>query len=246
CQARERFIVRAAKGWLPPLPEPVKLVGWYEAIADLIPKMADSELVLGQQKSLEQFLSCNEPTPLLIGRTGARGEYRIKPAHLPCSTILRSHFTDGKGNNRNKFADIWLPDGTVKSLSIEAAARLQGFPDWYEFPADTATAGSIIGYSVPPKFTAQLFKSLQQPPPIEIQIQMCQERIIKHNWHIQNLDVLPQTKDTKEAIKKALSAISSEQEWIDQLLEELIIYRQFIALGCDRARVEVLKLLQRG
>lgn len=170
----------------------------------------------------------------------------IPQIDLPCSTIVRSHFTDGKGNNRNKFADIWLPDGTIKSLSIEAAARLQGFPDWYEFPSDTATAGSIIGYSVPPKFAPQLFKSLQQAPPTEIQIQMCQERIIKHNWHIQNLDVLPQTKDTKEAIKLAKGAIASEDQQINQLLEELIIYRQFIALGCERShsRTETLKLLQ--
>ncbi|WP_226889933.1 DNA cytosine methyltransferase [Nostoc sp. MG11] len=48
--------------------------------------------------------------------------------------------------------DIWLPDGTVKSLSIAGAAKLQGFPDWYEFPQEAATAGSIIGYSVPPSF----------------------------------------------------------------------------------------------
>ncbi|MBN3951921.1 MAG: DNA cytosine methyltransferase [Nostoc sp. NMS7] len=265
CQARERFIVRAAKGWLPPLPEPIQPVGWYEMVSGLIPKMTDSELVSGQKKALEEFLSTNEPTPLLIQRIGARKrEYRVKPAHLPCSTILRSHFTDGKGNNRNKFADIWLPfsfgdasandtaqgepGGTVKSLSLEAAARLQGFPDWYEFPPDTATAGSIIGYSVPPKFAARLFKSLQQPPPTEIQIQMCQERIIQHNWHIQNLDVLPQTKDIKEAIKKAKGAIASEQDRINQLLEDLIICRQFIALGWDRsqARNETLKLLQRG
>ncbi|MHC5746300.1 MAG: DNA cytosine methyltransferase [Nostoc sp.] len=73
----------------------------------------------------------------------------------------RSHFTDHKGCNRSKFADIWLPDGTVKSLSIEGAAILQGFPSWYEFPKETATAGSIIGYSVPPSFATQLFISAQ-------------------------------------------------------------------------------------
>ncbi|MFS0520042.1 DNA cytosine methyltransferase [Nostoc sp. UIC 10607] len=73
----------------------------------------------------------------------------------------RSHFTDHKGCNRSKFADIWLPDGIVKSLSIEGAAILQGFPGWYEFPNETATAGSIIGYSVPPSFATQLFMSAQ-------------------------------------------------------------------------------------
>lgn len=50
----------------------------------------------------------------------------------------------------------------VKSLTIQGAAVLQGFPDWYEFPNDTATAGSIIGYSVPPCFAAQLFTDIQR------------------------------------------------------------------------------------
>ncbi|WP_392476553.1 DNA cytosine methyltransferase [Nostoc sp. C110] len=71
--------------------------------------------------------------------------------------------TDHKGCNRSKFADIWLPDGTVKSLSIQGVAILQGFPVWYEFPNETATAGSIIGYSVPPSFATQLFMSAQSP-----------------------------------------------------------------------------------
>ncbi|WP_336884965.1 DNA cytosine methyltransferase [Nostoc punctiforme] len=73
-----------------------------------------------------------------------------------------SHFTDHKGCNRSKFADIWLPDGTVKSLTIQGTAILQGFPSWYEFPKETTTAGSIIGYSVPPSFAAQLFTHIQK------------------------------------------------------------------------------------
>ncbi|WP_272074799.1 DNA cytosine methyltransferase [Nodularia spumigena] len=47
-------------------------------------------------------------------------------------------------------------------MSIQAAAILQGFPSWYEFPPQTATAGSIIGYSVPPSFANQLFTHTQQ------------------------------------------------------------------------------------
>ncbi|MHC5745872.1 MAG: DNA cytosine methyltransferase [Nostoc sp.] len=160
-QARRRLVLVASKGFRVALPTHRKPCGWYEAIAHLIPTMSDSQLLPKQRQAVEQFLTANEPTPLLIQRVGGRNQLKYKPGHLPCNTILRSHFTDHKGCNRSKFADIWLPDGTVKSLSIQGAARLQGFPDWYEFPNETATAGSIIGYSVPPSFATQLFMSAQ-------------------------------------------------------------------------------------
>lgn len=175
-QARRRLVLVASKGFHIALPSGTTPCGWYEAIAHLIPTMSDSHLLPKQQQALEKFLAGNAPTPLLIERVGGRTESKYKPGHLPCNTILRSHFTDHKGCNRSKFADIWLPDGlalsaavdaaqgregTVKSLSIEGAAKLQGFPDWYEFPPIVATAGSIIGYSVPPSFATQLFTSAQ-------------------------------------------------------------------------------------
>ncbi|MBD2535127.1 DNA cytosine methyltransferase [Nostoc flagelliforme FACHB-838] len=160
-QARRRLVLVASRGFRVALPTGAKSCGWYEAIAHLIPTMSDSQLLPKQRQAVEQFLATNEPTPLLIQRVGGRTESKYKPAHLPCNTILRSHFTDHKDCNRSKFADIWLPDGTVKSLSIEGAAILQGFPGWYEFPNETATAGSIIGYSVPPSFATRLFISAQ-------------------------------------------------------------------------------------
>ncbi|MCC5604310.1 DNA cytosine methyltransferase [Nostoc favosum] len=160
-QARRRLVLIASKGFHVALSLGTAPCGWYEAIAHLIPTMPDSHLLPKQQQALEKFLAGNAPTPLLIERVGGRTQSKYKPGHLPCNTILRSHFTDHKGCNRSKFADIWLPDGTVKSLSIQGAARLQGFPDWYEFPNETATAGSIIGYSVPPSFATQLFMSAQ-------------------------------------------------------------------------------------
>jgi DNA (cytosine-5)-methyltransferase 1 len=123
--------------------------------------MSDSHLLPKQQQALEKFLAGNAPTPLLIERVGGRKLPKYKPGPHPANTILRSHFTDHKGCNRSKFADIWLPDGIVKSLSVQGAAILQGFPSWYEFPKETATAGSIIGYSVPPSFANQLFMSAQ-------------------------------------------------------------------------------------
>ncbi|WP_199338541.1 DNA cytosine methyltransferase [Nostoc sp. FACHB-133] len=160
-QARRRLVLVASRGFGVALPAYRKPIGWYDAIAHLIPMMTDSQLLPKQRQAVEKFLTVNEPTPLLLERVGGRNGMKYKPGYLPCNTILRSHFTDHKGCNRSKFADIWLPDGTVKSLSIEGAAILQGFPGWYEFPNETATAGSIIGYSVPPSFATQLFISAQ-------------------------------------------------------------------------------------
>lgn len=160
-QARKRFIVRASRDSEPlPLPAKQKKISWYEAIEDLISELPDSKLLKSQQKAVSEFLKTNTPVPLLIDRTGGRGEYRAVESKEPAKTILRSHFTDGKGHNRNRYADICLPDGTVKSLSIKCVQRLQTFPDYYSFPKATAIAGSILGYSVPPKFVELLLAPL--------------------------------------------------------------------------------------
>jgi DNA (cytosine-5)-methyltransferase 1 len=171
-QSRKRLILTAGKGFHIPLPPPSdKQVGWYEAIAHLIYTMPDSKLLTSQQKVVDEFLISNSPQPLLIQRTGIRSKKpKYKPGHLPCNTIVRSQFTDDKGSNRTKFADIWLPNGMVKSLTIEAAAILQGFPSWYQFPSEVATAGSIIGYSVPPSFAKLLFAHCQQVVASKLQV----------------------------------------------------------------------------
>ncbi len=132
-QARRRLVLIANKGFHVALSSGATPCGWYEAftkcaegIAHLIPTMSDSHLLPKQQQALEKFLAGNAPTPLLIERVGGRTQSKYKPGHLPCNTILRclrraapTHFTDHKGCNRSKFADIWLPSGTVKSLSSD-------------------------------------------------------------------------------------------------------------------------------
>jgi DNA (cytosine-5)-methyltransferase 1 len=160
-QTRVRFIAIATLEGKPlPLPFKQPATGWYDAIADLIPKLPESQLLKGQQKSVDEFLKSNPPTLMLINRSGGRGRYRAVPSTRPANTIMRSHFTDGKNANRTKFADIWLPDGTVKSVSIECIRRLQSFPDWYQLPEQIGVAGSILGYSVPPKFVELLLAPL--------------------------------------------------------------------------------------
>lgn len=164
-QARKRFIAWASRDDQVSLKMPPKTakISWYEAIEDLIPDLPDSELTKGQNTGVRKFLEKNKAEPLLIFRIGGRAvSYKIVPSSKPSLTILRSHFTDQNDNNRNKFADIWLPDGTTKQVTIECVRRLQSFPDWYEFPESVAVAGSILGYSVPPKFVELFLKPIGQ------------------------------------------------------------------------------------
>jgi DNA (cytosine-5)-methyltransferase 1 len=151
-QSRKRFIVKAITGSKPGLPPKKKRVGWYESIADLIPSLPRSELLPAQQEALRKKL---DQTPgvgaLLIERTGFRdSKPQIREAAEPCWTIKKSIFHDHKGANRSRFIDVWLGDGTVRALNVEAIARLQGFPAWYCLPDQVGIAGSILGYSVPP------------------------------------------------------------------------------------------------
>ncbi len=89
-QARRRLVLIASKGFHVALPTRRKPIGWYEAIAHLIPTMPDSQLLLKQQQALEKFLAGNAPTPLLIERVGGRTQSKYKPGHLPCNLCDRT------------------------------------------------------------------------------------------------------------------------------------------------------------
>ena len=65
---------------------------------------------------------------------------------------------DGKGANRNKFADIFLPDGTVNLANMEMVKRLSEFPLWYQLSRTTAVDGAILGNAVPPIFVSKLLQ----------------------------------------------------------------------------------------
>ena len=56
-QTRKRLIVRASRGLLPPLPAPVRWIGWYEAIEDLIPTLPESQLAPWQLARLPEGIA---------------------------------------------------------------------------------------------------------------------------------------------------------------------------------------------
>jgi len=156
-QSRRRFIVKASRDSKPGLPPKQKRIGWYEAIADLIPDLLSSELLPAQQRVLDEKLSLKPGLEaLLIERSGFRDSPQVREPADPVWTIKKSIFHDHKGANRNRFIDVWLSSGEVKALNVEALARLQGFPQWYYLPERVSVAGSILGYSVPPPLITAL------------------------------------------------------------------------------------------
>lgn len=145
-QKRYRIILRASK--TEKLLEEVSLepiVNWWDVIKD-IPK----------EKSDKEPMDVELPTwKFRIGR-------RCKPVTSDCSfpTIIKSYFMDGKGANRNKFADIFLPDGTVKLANMEMVKRLSEFPLEYQLSGTTAVDGAILGNAVPPVFVSELWRTI--------------------------------------------------------------------------------------
>jgi DNA (cytosine-5)-methyltransferase 1 len=139
---------------IPYFPEPKPRLGWYQAIADLIPEMQDCELADWQIKRLNELglLEKASHSPvLLIPRAGANIQ-NFTPSQKddPCFTIRA--MTSGRHTH---WADI-VQGSQIKRISQKATARLQTFPDDYKFPKSTSLTQQIIGNAVPPLLAKEL------------------------------------------------------------------------------------------
>jgi DNA (cytosine-5)-methyltransferase 1 len=189
-QSRRRLILIAVKdGFIPALPQPEKHIGWYEAIADKVHDLPDSKLADWQLKALpseirEHLLIDNRnSTPpvtikngsetaltlttstttrdlkaILIENTGARSdrELQTRAADEPCWT-LRAMGQDGHYHRANA-----LLNARIVALDIACLARLQSFPDNYQWSGKKSLDGKIIGNSVPPLMYQKILQSIIQ------------------------------------------------------------------------------------
>ena len=57
---------------------------------------------------------------------------------------------------------IKLPDGRRRRITVREAARLQSFPDWFEFSGGLESQFTQIGNAVPPLFAYQMAQSIVQ------------------------------------------------------------------------------------
>jgi DNA (cytosine-5)-methyltransferase 1 len=222
-QTRERLIVRASR--IAPIPivipthaknpantifnQQQKWVGWYEAIADLIPTLPRCELANWQKLRME---SRDVPGLALIERSGARSEMQIRGADRPSFRLramcgkMRPNFaqanilvsgqdaiirqgeapsftlTAGRTVNRilvagggqavpryqdepsvtvlaNFAKGRILEDSICYRVSTPALARLQTFPDWYQWSDREQVNVKAIGNSVCCLAAEKLIKS---------------------------------------------------------------------------------------
>ena len=153
-QNRKRLIMWAVKNDqpIPYFPESKPKKGWYQAIADLIPEMQDCELADWQIKRLNELGYVNSHSPvLLIPRAGASVNNIIPtPQNQPSPTIRA--MTSGRHTH---WADI-VQGSQIKRISQKATARLQTFPDSYQFPESKSLSQQIIGNAVPPLLAKEL------------------------------------------------------------------------------------------
>jgi len=173
-QTRRRLILRASRGLLPWLPEPVPWVGWYAAIADLLPTLPESKLAPWQLARLPEELRAS----MLV--SNAKTEYGdgiaavTEPAwSVTSQTAGRSRAVLIDTGNTSRDATVidaaecamtvqswhgrrpsqapWCAVGArVVSMTPRALARFQSVPDWYELPDKRTLAARVIGNMVPP------------------------------------------------------------------------------------------------
>lgn len=159
---------------MPPLPPVQNWVGWYEAVADLIPTLPESQFASWQLERMPELVT----TSLVESRNTIR---QSTVRHRPC-VIPRAFIVDGTALSagltiRHESEPIftitaslerrplraWLEQGRVVALTPRALARLQSFPDSYQLPLARTLASRVVGNAVPPLFSQKLLEAIAYP-----------------------------------------------------------------------------------
>lgn len=138
-QSRKRLIVRATdSGYLPPLPTPTPRLGWYDAIADLLPTCPESALAPWQLKRLPKDFPQSH---FYVSGTEMRqeGEAFIVPCGRPARTVKASEEVgrlkavlvegDAAGARPPLVLDVDVPAFTLKTAGGGRVHRAVLFSD---------------------------------------------------------------------------------------------------------------------
>ena len=177
-QTRRRLILRASRGLLPLLPEPVRWIGWYEAIKDLLPTLPESKLAPWQLARLPAELrgavlvdgfgnTAREMTalPATVPCLNSQAWHGRRPVQMPRAVLVAGLLnSDGEKLTRrdggepsftvtasHNQKDVRAAVGAhVVAMTPRCLARFQSVPDWYALPDKRTLAAKVIGNMVPP------------------------------------------------------------------------------------------------
>ena len=148
-QKRERLFVVAHKAeWH--FPEPSAGAAPFtagDALAELAFQTPPGSKFL--TKSMDEYVAKYEKASFCI---------RPRDLHLdqPSRTVTCRNLNGATGD----MLRIALPDGRRKRLSVREGARLQSFPDWFEFCGTEGSQFNQVGNAVPPLLANALAKSV--------------------------------------------------------------------------------------
>lgn len=152
-QNRERVIVIGAKEPIAFPPEKNQRVTAGEALGKLAFQVPEGSKFL--TPSMDKYIAKYEKASKCINP---------RDLHLdrPARTLTCRNLAGATGDMHR----VRLPDGRRRRLTIQEAARLQSFPDWFEFAGNETGIYNQIGNAVAPYFAfalAQEIKSYFQP-----------------------------------------------------------------------------------
>ena len=165
-------------------------IGWYEAIADLIPNLKKTHLTNNQKARVEEKFSVTKYKFLIDTKNTRQGKSTIRPGDSPAFCVVSSGIPKALlvqrigyslhpqarealtpsltvmaswAEERKNYLNCVL-DGEVYSLNHLTLARFQSFPDWYKWSSSTKVNVKIIEYWRALNFNMQQIINLSNLP----------------------------------------------------------------------------------
>lgn len=147
-QNRERMIVVGHRGHFDFPPVQAHPVTAGDAVGDLIHQQhMDAKFLTSSMDTYvanyEKASKCITPRDLHLDR--------------PARTVTCRNLAGATGDMHR----VVLPDGRRRRLTVREGARLQSFPDWFEFQGKEASQYKQIGNAVPPLMAYEIARSFR-------------------------------------------------------------------------------------